>query len=136
MVYLLLYVFSSIAQHSRDLLLLESFVNFLASGFVMNYKKTFSMWVYYYKNFWLRHNIVEHIIPFFDKHPCYAWGQSTKITWKSAAYIIKNKEHLNEDGLGLEEILQLKRRITSLYSNKAMNNHSVVYGTEKLDQKR
>ena len=86
----------SIAQHTRDLLLLESFVNFLASGFVMNYKKTFSMWVYYYKNFWLRHNIVEHIIPFFDKHPCYAWGQSTKITCKSAAYIIKNKEHLNE----------------------------------------
>ena len=33
----------SIAQHTRDLLLLESFVNFLASGFVMNYKKTFSM---------------------------------------------------------------------------------------------
>jgi hypothetical protein len=59
---------------------------------------------------------------------------------------------LNKDGLGLKEILQLKGRITSLYSNKAMNNHSVVLfffiilsiikkikkklGTEKLDQKR
>lgn len=39
-------------------------------------------------------------------------------------------------GLGLEEILQLKRRITLLYSNKAMNNHSIVDGTEKSDQKR
>ena len=29
----------SIAQHSRDLLLLESFVNLFASDFVMNYKK-------------------------------------------------------------------------------------------------
>ena len=28
--------------------------------------------------------------------------------FKSAAYIIKNKEHLNEDGLGLEEILQIR----------------------------
>jgi hypothetical protein len=43
---------------------------------------------------------------------------------------------LNEDGLGLEEIWQLKRRITSLYSNKAINNHSFINGTEKLDQKR
>jgi hypothetical protein len=43
---------------------------------------------------------------------------------------------MNKDGLGLKQILQLKGRITSLYSNKAMNNHSVVDGTEKLDQKR
>jgi hypothetical protein len=50
--------------------------------------------------------------------------------------MIKNKEHLNKNGLGLEKILQLKRRITSLYSDKAMNNYSVVDGTEKFDQKR
>jgi hypothetical protein len=81
-------------------------------------------------------HIVEHIIPFFDKHPILGSKHLNFLDFKSAAYIIKNKEHLNEDGLGLEQILELKRRITSLYSNKAMNNHSVVNGTEKFDQKR
>ena len=58
------------------------------------------------------------------------------LDFKSAAYIIKNKEHLNIDGVGLNEIIQLKKRITSLYSNKAINNHSVEEGTEMFDQKR
>jgi hypothetical protein len=80
--------------------------------------------------------IVEHIIPFFDKHPILGSKHLNFLDFKSAAYIIKNKEHLNNNGLGLEKILQLKRRITSLYSDKAMNNHSVVDGTEKFDQKR
>jgi hypothetical protein len=70
------------------------------------------------------------------KHPILGSKHLNFLDFKSAAYIIKNKEHLNKDGLGLEKILQLKRRITSLYSNKAMNNHSVVDGIEKLDQKR
>jgi len=81
-------------------------------------------------------HIVEHIIPFFDKHPILGSKHLNFWDFKSAAYIIKNKEHLNKNGLGLEKILQLKRRITSLYSDKAMNNHSVVDGTEKFDQKR
>nr|YP_010121864.1 NADH dehydrogenase subunit 4L [Monilinia fructicola]QRF72240.1 NADH dehydrogenase subunit 4L [Monilinia fructicola]QYB19431.1 NADH dehydrogenase subunit 4L [Monilinia fructicola]QYB19492.1 NADH dehydrogenase subunit 4L [Monilinia fructicola]QYB19554.1 NADH dehydrogenase subunit 4L [Monilinia fructicola]QYB19616.1 NADH dehydrogenase subunit 4L [Monilinia fructicola] len=122
----------SIAQHSRDLLLLESFVNFFGSGFVMNYKKRLVCEFIITK---IDH-VVEHIIPFFDKHPILGSKHLNFLDFKSAAYIIKNKEHLNEDGLGLEEILQLKRRITLLYSNKAMNNHSVVDGTEKSDQKR
>lgn len=43
---------------------------------------------------------------------------------------------MNEDGLGLKQILELKRRITSLYSYKTMNNHNVINGTENIDQKR
>jgi LAGLIDADG endonuclease len=77
--------------------------------------------------------IVEHVIPFFDKHPILGSKHLNFLDFKSAAFIIKNKEYLNKDGLGLEEILQLKRRITALYSNKAINNHSVVDGIEKLD---
>jgi hypothetical protein len=80
--------------------------------------------------------IVEHIIPFFDEHPILGSKHLNFLDFKSAAFIIKNKEHLNKDGLGLEEILKLKRRITALYSNKAINNHSVVHGMEKSDQKR
>lgn len=122
----------SIAQHSRDLLLLESFVNFFGGGYVMNYK-TRPLCEYIITKFDL---IVEHIIPFFDEHPILGSKHLNFLDFKSAAFIIKNKEHLNKDGLGLEEILKLKRRITGLYSNKAINNHSVVHGMKKSDQKR
>ena len=122
----------SIAQHSRDLLLLKSFINLFGGGFVVNYKKR-SLCEFVVAKIDL---IVEHIIPFFDKHPILGSKHLNFLDFKSAAYIIKNKEHLNEDGVGLEQILQLKKRITSLYSNKAINNNSVVVGTENLDQKR
>ena len=122
----------SIAQHSRDLLLLESFVIFFGGGYVMNYKNR-SVCEFIITKI---DHIVEHIIPFFDKHPILGSKHLNFLDFKSASYIIKKKEHLNKDGLGLKQILQLKERITSLYSNKAMNNHSVVDGTEKLDQKR
>jgi LAGLIDADG endonuclease len=81
-------------------------------------------------------HIVEHIIPFFDKHPIQGSKHLSFLYFKSAAYIIKNKEHLNDDLLGLKKILELKRGITSLYSNKTMNNHNVINGTENIDQKR
>jgi hypothetical protein len=75
-------------------------------------------------------HIVKHIIPFFDKHPILDSKHLNYLDFKSAAYII-NKEHLNKYGLGLEKILKLKRRMTSVYLNKVMNNHSVVNGLEK-----
>jgi len=53
-------------------------------------------------------HIVEHIIPFFDKHPILGSKHLNFLDFKSAAYIIKNKEHLNEDGLGLKRILVRK----------------------------
>ena len=93
--------------------------------------------------------IVEHIIPFFDKQPIQGSKHLNFLYFKSAAAAkqaryfsakreapAKNKEHLNEDGLGLNQILELKRRITSLYSNKTMNNHNVINGSENIDQKR
>ncbi|CAG8962402.1 hypothetical protein HYFRA_00013633 [Hymenoscyphus fraxineus] len=55
----------SIAQHSRDLLLLESFINFFGGGFVMNYKQR-PVCEYTITKIDL---IIENIIPFFDKHP-------------------------------------------------------------------
>lgn len=122
----------SIAQHSRDLLLLQSFVNFFAGGYVMNYKKRLLCEFIITK---IDH-ITEHIIPFFDKYPILGSKHSNFLDFKRAADIIKNKQHLNEDGLGLKQILELKKKITLLYSNKATNNHSVINGTEKSDQKR
>ena len=60
-------------------------------------------------------HIVEHIIPFFEKHRS---KHLNFLDFKSAANIIKNKEHLNADRVGLEQNLKLKNRITLRYKNK------------------
>ena len=122
----------SIAQHSRDLLLLESFINLFEGGFVVNYTKR-PICEFVVAKIDL---ILNYVIPFFDKHPILGSKHLIYLDFKSAAYIIKNKEHLNEDKVGLNLVLQLKKRISSLYSNKAINNHSVEEGTEILVQKR
>lgn len=123
----------SIAQHSRDLLLLESFINLFGGGFVMNYTKLGSATICEFVVAKID-LILNYVIPFFEKHPILGSKHLIYLDFKSAAYIIKNKEHLNADKVGLNEVLQLKRRITSLYSNKAINNHSVEEGTEIFDQ--
>ncbi len=125
----------SIAQHSRDFLLIKSFINFFGSGFVVNYKKR-SLCEFIITKI---NPIVEYIIPFFNKHPILRLKHFNFLYFKNAAYIIKNKEYLNKDRLGLEQVLWLKKELRYVmlrYSNKAINNHSVVNGTEKLDLKR
>jgi len=107
----------SIAQHSRDLLLLESFAAFFNCGYVANYKNRLICEFIVTK---IDH-ILEHIIPFFIKHPILGSKYLNSLDFNSAAEIIKNKEHLNSDGL--ERILQLKNNITTQYKNKTINNH-------------
>lgn len=74
-------------------------------------------------------NIVNYIIPFFDKHNIKGSKESNYLDFKSAALIIKNKEHLKEDGIALNKILLLKNKTKDAsgipvgYSNKAKNNH-------------
>lgn len=99
----------SIAQHSRDLLLLESFVNLFAGGLVVNYKKR-PLCEFLVTKMDL---IVEHIIPFLDKHHILGSKHLDFLYSKSAGCILKNKEHLNENGIGLEQILQKKKIITT-----------------------
>lgn len=41
--------------------------------------------------------------------------------FKSAALIIKNKEHLKQDEIGLNKILLLKKNVT--YTNESKKNH-------------
>ena len=106
----------SISQHSKDLLLLESFVDFFNCGYVANYKNRLICEFIVTK---IDH-IIEHIIPFFEEHPILG---SKYLNYLSAAKIIKNKEHLNPDGLGLKKILQLKNKMTNYYKNKTINNH-------------
>ena len=68
-------------------------------------------------------HIVNNIIPFFDKHNIRGSKNSDFLNFKSAAFIIKNKEHLNEEGsLAQKKVLQLKNNFIGL-NNKTQNNH-------------
>ena len=104
---------------------MESFVDFFNCGYVVNYKKRLICEFTVTK---IDH-IIEHIIPFFKKHLILGSKSLNYLDFYSAAEIIKNKEHLNPDGL--EKILQLKIKMTTYYKNKFINNHSIDKGPEK-----
>nr|YP_010963375.1 NADH dehydrogenase subunit 4L [Harringtonia lauricola]WNK75964.1 NADH dehydrogenase subunit 4L [Harringtonia lauricola] len=99
----------SIAQHSRDLLLLESFVNFFNCGYVSNYKNRLICEFIVTK---IDH-LDKHIIPFFEENSILGSKYLNYLDFKQATQIIKNKEHLNKEGL--EKILFLKNKITTFY---------------------
>ena len=106
----------SIAQDSRDLFLLKSFEYFFGCGYVAKYKnRTVCEFIVTKID-----HVVNNIIPFFDKYKIKGSKYSDFLYFKSAALIIKNKEHLKKDGL--EQILALKKKITNL-KNKTKNNH-------------
>lgn len=55
-------------------------------------------------------NVVNNIIPFFEKHNIRGSKYSNFLDFKSTALIIKNKEHLKEDGVALKNVLELKKK--------------------------
>ena len=97
----------SIAQHSRDLLLLENLIEYFAGGYIMSYKNR-PLCEFIITKIDI---ILEKVIPFFDKYPVAGSKHLDFLNFKSAAHIIKNKEHLSEEGL--KKILNLKEQITS-----------------------
>ena len=97
----------SISQHSRDFLLLNKFINFFGCGYVVKYEKRTVCEFIVTK---IDH-IIEYIIPYFEKYPVVGSKHLNYLNFKRAAYIIKNKGHLNPDRKGLEQILELKRGI-------------------------
>jgi hypothetical protein len=56
-----------------------------------------------------------------DKYSIRGSKYSNFLDFKSAALIIKNKEHLKQDGIGLNKILLLKKNMTD--RNEGKNNH-------------
>ena len=54
-------------------------------------------------------DIVNTIIPFFEKYPIIGVKNLDFIDFKSAAFIIKNKEHLTSDGFN--KILEIKSKM-------------------------
>jgi len=96
---------------------LESFVDFFGCGYVAKYKNRLVCEFIVTK---IDH-IVNRIIPFFDKYCIRGSKYSNFLDFKSAALIIKNKEHLKQDGIGLNKILLLKKNMTD--RNEVKNNH-------------
>ena len=95
----------SIAQDLRDVDLLESFVDFFKCGYVVRYeKRSIAEFVVTRID-----DIINHVIPFFEEYNIAGSKYSNYCTFKIAAFMVKNKEHLKDDGL--KEILLLKNKM-------------------------
>ena len=97
----------SIAQDSRDILLLKSLVEFFNCGYVAQYKNRKVCEFIVTKI----NDINTYIIPFFDEYKIEGSKYKDYVNFKEAAILIKNKEHLTEKGLN--KIIELKK-----YMNK------------------
>jgi len=92
----------SIAQNSRDILLLKSLVEFFNCGYIAQYKNRKVCEFIITKI----NDIIINIIPFFDKYKIEGSKYKDYVNFKEAAILIKNKEHLTEKGLN--KIIELK----------------------------
>nr|YP_010743683.1 NADH dehydrogenase subunit 4L [Diaporthe sojae]WET30429.1 NADH dehydrogenase subunit 4L [Diaporthe sojae] len=92
----------SIAQDSRDILLLKSLVEFFNCGYIAQYKNRQICEFIVTKI----HDIIIYIIPFFDKYKIEGSKYKNYVNFKEAAILIKNQEHLTEKGLN--KIIELK----------------------------
>ena len=90
----------SIAQDSRDISLLESFLYIFGCGYVAKYKNRLVCEFVVTKI----NEIVNNIIPFFEKHKIIGWKYSNFLDFGSAVLIINNKDHLKQDGIGMNKI--------------------------------
>lgn len=101
----------SIAQDSRDILLLKSLVEFFNCGYITQYKnrEVCEFVVTKIKD------INMYIIPFFDKYKIEGFKYKNYVKFKKAAILINNKEHLTEKGLN--EIIELKNSMNKYDEN-------------------
>ncbi len=92
----------SIAQDSRDILLLKNFIPFFNCGYIAQYKNRKVCEFITTKI----NDIIMYIIPFFDQYKIEGSKYNDYIKFKEAAFLIKNKEHLTETGFN--KIIELK----------------------------
>ena len=86
----------------RDILLLENIARYFNCGYVNKYKNRKVCEFVVTKI----DDIILYIIHFFEKYPIEGSKYKNYIYFKQAAYIIKNKQHLNKVGKG--KIIELK----------------------------
>lgn len=92
----------SIAQYSRDILLLKNLVKFFNCGYVAQYKNRKVCEFIITKI----DEIIINIIPFFYKYKIEGSKYKDYVNFKEAAILNKNKEHLTKNGLN--KIIELK----------------------------
>lgn len=97
----------TIAQHSRDMLLLEKFITFFNCGRI---KKDSRNSVYYYVVTSIK-DITNNIIPFFNKYNTIGVKSLNFADWCEGAEIIKRKAHLSKEGV--EHIRTIQSRMNS-----------------------
>lgn len=98
----------SVAQDVRDILLLENIVRHFNCGYVNKYKNRKVCEFVVTKI----DDIILNIIPFFDKYPIQGSKYKNYMYFKQAAYIIKNKNHLNKKGM--DKIIELKNLMNKI----------------------
>jgi len=91
-----------LSQHSRDNILLKSLISYLGCGRVEENEK-YSASYYVVSKF---DDIIEKVIPFFDKHQIEGVKSSDFQTFKKIALLMQEKQHLTPEGL--EKIKSLR----------------------------
>lgn len=84
-----------LAQHKRDILLLKSLITYLGCGRVEENEK-YSTAYYVVSKF---DDILEKVIPFFDKHQIEGVKSSDYQIFKKIALMLQEKQHLTPEGL-------------------------------------
>jgi NADH:ubiquinone oxidoreductase subunit 2 (subunit N) len=92
----------SIHLHSKDISLLESIKDYFGVGIVSLENNTKSA---SYKILSVT-NLINIVIPHFDKYPLITQKQGDYLLWKEVIQILVNKEHLNQKGI--EKILEIR----------------------------
>jgi hypothetical protein len=92
-----------ITQHSRDKLLMENIIKYLGCGYLSLRDDIVDFHVTKFSD------IVEKIIPFFNKYPLLGVKQKDFENFKLAASIISDKKHLTEEGLNQIKEIKLAK---------------------------
>ena len=97
----------TIIQHSRDTLLMDALKNHLGCGTVrVDSNKSYVTWSV--SDF---SEILNIVIPFFDKYPIQGKKLADYQDFRKVAFLMKDKVHLTTEGLN--EILQIKAGMNS-----------------------
>ena len=101
----------NITQHSRDAELIKGLVEYLGCGGYYSSSSLNSVEYRLSKNA----EIIDKIIPFFDKYPLFGTKKLDFFDLKRAAVIVNNKDHLT--AAGLKELLLIKAGMNRGRSN-------------------
>nr|YP_009327824.1 hypothetical protein [Epichloe festucae]YP_010564198.1 hypothetical protein OYW92_mgp42 [Epichloe bromicola]APB96783.1 hypothetical protein [Epichloe festucae]APB96843.1 hypothetical protein [Epichloe hybrida]UYX62182.1 hypothetical protein [Epichloe bromicola] len=92
-----------ITQHNKDKLLMENIINYLGCGYLSVRKDIIDFHVTKFSD------IVEKVIPFFNKYPLLGVKQKDFEDFKLVASIISDKKHLTEQGLSKIKEIKLAK---------------------------